>query len=83
MMERELIRKAERVQPAMPGSVEADEYEHQPDDALDYVPDDNPDSLLRDIERLGASAEASTLLDEFLARYPDHPVSVKIRQLGD
>jgi len=91
MMERELIRKAERVQPAMPGSIAADRVtaaadEHQPDDAFEHVPDDNTESLLRDIERLnasGASAEAGTLLDEFLTRYPDHPVSVKIRQQGD
>jgi hypothetical protein len=45
--------------------------------------EDKPESLLRDIERLhasGASAEAGVLLDEFLQRYPGHPVSVKIRQ---
>jgi len=91
MMERELMRKAEHVRPAMPGSVAADRVtaagdERKPDDAPEHAPDDNPESLLRDIERLsasGASAEAGMLLDEFLIRYPDHPVSVKIRQQGD
>ncbi len=90
-MEHELMRKAERIQPAMSGSVATDRVtaaadEHQPDDVFEHVSDDNPESLLRDIERLnasGASAEAGTLLDEFLTRYPDHPVSVKIRQQGD
>ncbi len=45
--------------------------------------EDQPESLLRNIERLhanGASAEAGVLLDEFLQRYPDHPVSMKIRR---
>jgi hypothetical protein len=91
VMEREFMRKAEGAQPAMQGSLAADRVtaaadEHQPDDVFEHVSDDNPESLLRDIERLnasGASAEAGTLLDEFLTRYPDHPVSVKIRQQGD
>ena len=51
----------------------------------DKKTEDDPESVLRDIERLkagGESAAAGTLLDEFLVRYPDHPVSVKIRQQG-
>jgi hypothetical protein len=46
---------------------------------------DDPESILREIQRLhvgGADTEAGALLDEFLARYPDHPVSVNIRQQG-
>jgi hypothetical protein len=46
---------------------------------------DDPESILREIQRLyvgGADTEAGALLDEFLTRYPDHPVSVNIRQQG-
>jgi len=48
-------------------------------------PADDPESLLRKIGQLyagGSTAEAGALLEAFLARYPDHPVSVKIRQQG-
>ena len=47
--------------------------------------EEDPESLLREIRRLHADGDvagAGALLDEFLARYPDHPVSVNIRQQG-
>jgi len=85
-MERQAMREAEGARPAVRGLVATDRVtsagdERQPDEDSD----DDPESLLRDIERLnagGSGAAAGTLLDAFLARYPDHPVSVKIRQQG-
>jgi len=47
--------------------------------------EDNGESLLRDIERLSATGDtiaAVARLDEFLVRYPDHPVSIRIHQQG-
>jgi hypothetical protein len=44
----------------------------------------NPDAMLLEIDRLssgGAITEAHDRLDQFLHRFPDHPVSKKIRQL--
>jgi len=46
---------------------------------------DDPEAVLREIRRLhvgGDDTEAGALLDDFLARYPEHPVSVNIRQQG-
>jgi len=84
--EQKLMRKAERSRPAttdsaMSGSSEAFRDEREPDKA--FSPDDSPEALLRDIERLRASGDsvaAVARLDEFLASYPDHPVSIRIRQ---
>jgi hypothetical protein len=72
--------KEERAQTAAPGLAAADRATAASDDLQSK---DNPELLLRNIERLnisGASAEAGALLDEFLLRYPAHPVSVKIHQ---
>ncbi|MAF84807.1 MAG: hypothetical protein QGH93_09055 [Gammaproteobacteria bacterium] len=47
--------------------------------------EDDSESMLREIVRLytsGSNNEAGTRLDEFLAHYPDHPVSVKLRRRG-
>lgn len=47
------------------------------------APEDDPESLLRAIAQLhasGADAAAGERLEEFLDRYPDHPVSIDIRE---
>lgn len=85
-LEQNFRRKAERSRPATADSVTAGSSaafsnEYKPDDVP--YPEDSPEALLRDIERLRASGDsvaAVTRLDEFLARYPDHPVSLRIRQ---
>ena len=79
-MARRFMLKEEHAQAAAPGLAAADRATA----ASDYLQsEDNPEQLLRNIERLnisGASTEAGALLDEFLLRYPDHPVSVKIHR---
>jgi len=48
--------------------------------------EDDPESMLREIARLNAGGSrtvAGDRLDEFLARYPDHPVSIKISEQGN
>ena len=80
-MESQFMPKAERTRSTLAGSAAGDEPQF--DEDIKDDPGSNPDSLLRDIERLnvsGANAEAGALLNVFLARYPDHPVSIKIRQ---
>ncbi len=55
-------------------------------DSIDTLQrEDNSGSMLREIVWLytsGSGDEAGIRLDEFLARYPDHPVSVRLRQRG-
>ena len=88
-LESEFMPKAEQARSTLAGSAAVDQVtaagdERQPEEDLEDGPENNPDALLRNIERLnvsGASAEADALLDAFLMRYPDHPVSVKIHQL--
>ncbi len=45
----------------------------------------DPESLLHEIQRLhaaGSGALAGTRLDDFLVRYPDHPLSIKLHEQG-
>jgi hypothetical protein len=82
--ERRLMLDEEKALLTMPDSG-ADETFALP--ANKRMPEDDletdPESILLEIERLnagGAPEEAARLLEEFLMTYPDHPVSVKIRQ---
>jgi hypothetical protein len=85
-IESRFLPEEEQSRTAMPGSIAAEKFmssvnEPEADDDLWM----DPELMLQEIERLNtgsSSAEAAMLLDEFLARYPDHPVSVNIRQQG-
>jgi len=87
-MEQQDLRKTEPARQEMPssalaGRAQTSGNEHRPDDGSDYDDADDPELLLHAIERLhtsGESAEAVARLEEFLVRYPDHPVSIRIRQ---
>ncbi len=79
-LENQALSKAENIRPALPSSATAGQNKVSGNEQKIY---DDPEPWLRDIERLNASGsidEAAALLDKFLSRYPDHPVSVKIHQ---
>ncbi len=88
-MKSTLAGKTEKSQPVTADSVVTDARlafgeKNQPDDGAEEKPDGSPEAQLRDIERLraeGESRSALVRLEEFVERYPDHPVSIQIRQL--